>query len=102
MYRWIPFWPRTAAVNADIVNALYIAEVVVCALIVLTVVGLMFRFCLVYRAGSGASRASPIEKTWEWEIGWTVATLLLFLVGFVWGAIVYIWLYDPPAGELQI
>jgi cytochrome c oxidase subunit 2 len=102
MYRWIPFWPRTAAVNADIVNALYIAEVVVCALIVLTVVGLMFRFCLVYRAGSGASRASPIEKTWEWEIGWTVATLLLFLVGFVWGAIVYIWLYDPPASELQI
>jgi cytochrome c oxidase subunit II len=102
MYHWVPFWPRTAAVNAEVVNELYIAELAVCALIVLTVVGLMFRFCLVYRRGSSASRAGLTEKTWEWEIGWTAATLVLFLVPFVWGAMIYIWLYDPPPGELQI
>jgi cytochrome c oxidase subunit 2 len=99
---WLPFWPRTAAINGEAVNALYIAELVVCALIVLSVVGLMFRFCLIYRRGSSASRANLVAKTWEWEIGWTVATLVLFLVGFVWGAVIYIWLYDPPPGELQI
>jgi heme/copper-type cytochrome/quinol oxidase subunit 2 len=69
MYGWLPFWPRTAAVNADVVNALFIAELAICVLIVLTVVGLMFRFCLVYRRGSSASRANPIAKSWEWEIG---------------------------------
>ena len=26
MYHWIPFWPETAAVNAVVVNNLYIAE----------------------------------------------------------------------------
>jgi cytochrome c oxidase subunit 2 len=102
MYHWLPFWPRTSAVNGDVVNTLYIAELAICALIVLTVVGLMFRFCLVYRRGSSASRANLITKTWEWEIGWTAATLVLFLFGFVWGAVIYIWLYDPPPGELQI
>jgi cytochrome c oxidase subunit II len=102
MYGWLPFWPRTAAVNADVVNALYIAELAICVLIVLTVVGLMFRFCLVYRRGSSASRANPIAKTWKWEIGWTIATLVLFLFGFVWGAVIYIWLYDPPPGEHQV
>jgi cytochrome c oxidase subunit 2 len=102
MYHWVPFWPRTAAVNGEVVNALYIGELAVCALIVLTVVGLMFRFCLIYHRGSGASRAKLIAKTWEWEIAWTTATLVLFLVGFVWGAVVYIWLYHPPEGALQI
>ena len=60
MYHWLPFCPRTAAVNGEVVNALYVAEVAVCALIVLTVAGLMFSFCLVYRRGSNASRASRL------------------------------------------
>lgn len=102
MYHWIPFWPRTAAVNGEVVNALYIAELAVCGLILMTVVGLMFGFCVRYRAGSAASRAGLIEKTWEWEIGWTTASLLLFLVGFVWGAVVYIWLYQSPTGDLEV
>jgi cytochrome c oxidase subunit II len=102
MYHWIPFWPRTAAVNGDVVNALYIAELAVCGLILTTVVGMMFTFCVRYRAGSSASRAGLTEKTWEWEIGWTTATLVVFLIGFVWGAIVYIWLYQSPPGDLDV
>ena len=102
MYHWIPFWPRTAAVNGDVVNALYIAELAVCGLILMTVVGLMFSFCVRYRAGSIASRANLTEKTWHWEIGWTTATLVLFLIGFVWGAAVYIWLYQSPPGDLEV
>lgn len=102
MYHWIPFWPRTAAVNGDVVNALYIAELAVCGLILMTVVGLMFSFCVRYRSGSIASRANLTEKTWHWEIGWTIATLVLFLIGFVWGAAVYIWLYQSPPGDLEV
>jgi cytochrome c oxidase subunit 2 len=102
MYHWIPFWPRTAAVNGEVVNALYIAELAVCGLILMTVVGLMFSFCVRYRAGTTASRANLTEKTWEWEIGWTTATLVLFLIGFVWGAAVYVWLYQSPPGDLEV
>ena len=77
----------TAAVNGEVINALYIAELAVCGLILMTVVGLMFSFCVRYRAGSTASRANLTEKTWEWEIGWTTATLFLFLIAFVWGVV---------------
>jgi cytochrome c oxidase subunit II len=102
MYHWVPFWPRTAAVNGEVVNGIYIAELAVAGLILMTVVGLMLSFCLRYRRGTSASRANPIQKTWKWEIGWTSATLVLFLVLFVWGAAVYIWLYDSPRGDLEI
>ena len=102
MYHWVPFWPRTAAVNAVVVNNLYIAELGVCGLIMLLVVGLMLSFCLQYRGGRSVSRANPTHKSWVWEIGWTVGSLVAFLVLFVWGAAIYIWLYQSPKGDLEI
>src|SRR5262249_36947215 len=100
MYHWIPFWPDTAAVNADAVDALYVAELALSALIMATVLAMMLRFCARYRRGSAASRAGRVDKTWGFEVAWTTATLAAFLVLFVWGAVVYIWLFQsPPADE---
>ena len=102
MARWVPFWPNTAAVSAMVVNNLFIAELAICFLIMLLVVGLMLGFGVRYRQGSTASRANPIAKTWHWEIGWTAASLVAFLVMFVWGAAVYVWMYQPPKGDIEI
>jgi cytochrome c oxidase subunit II len=102
MYHWIPFWPDTAAVNAIVVNNLYIAELGVSGLIMVTVVAMMLTFCIRYRKGSAASRADRVQKTWHFEIGWTVATLGAFLVLFVWGAAIYIWLYQAPRGDEEV
>src|SRR5690349_39642 len=82
MYHWIPFWPETAAVNAVVVNNLYIAEVCVSGLIVATVTVMMLTFCVRYRHGSNASRADRVRKTWHLEVGWTAATLGAFLILF--------------------
>jgi cytochrome c oxidase subunit 2 len=101
-YHWVPFWPNTAALNAVVVNNLYIAELGICGLIMAMVVGMMATFCLRYRAGSTASRSDLIKKTWHWEIGWTTATLIAFLVLFVWGASIYIWLFKSPPGDIEI
>ena len=30
---WVPFWPSTAALNGQVVNKLYIAELGICGLI---------------------------------------------------------------------
>jgi cytochrome c oxidase subunit II len=102
MYQWIPFWPRTAALNAVVVNNLYIAELGICGAILAMVVGMMVTFCIRYRHGSTASRTGRVEKTWHWEIGWTTATLIGFLVLFVWGASIYICLYKSPPGDIEI
>ncbi len=102
MYHWIPFWPDTAAVNAVVVNNLYIAELGVAGLILVTVFAMMLTFCVRYRRGSAASRAGRAEKTWHFEIGWTTATLAAFLMLFVWGASAYIWLLQAPPGDEEV
>src|SRR5581483_1881766 len=100
MYHWIPFWPDTAAVNGVVVNNLYIAELAVSGVIMLTVVAMMLTFCVRYRSGGAASRSSLIRATWYLEIAWTVATLGVFLILFVWCAQIYVWLFQsPPADE---
>jgi cytochrome c oxidase subunit 2 len=102
MYNWVPFWPHTAAVSGTVVNNLFIAELALSAVILLTVAGMMLTFSIRYRRGSTASRAGRVEETWHWEIGWTTATLVAFLVLFVWGAPIYIWLYRSPPGDIEI
>jgi cytochrome c oxidase subunit 2 len=99
---WVPFWPRTAAVNGVVVNDLYIAELCVCLLILALVVGLMLTFCVRYHRGSSASRADRVAKTWHWEIGWTTGSLVAFLALFVWGAVIYLWLFRSPKGDIDI
>ncbi len=99
MDHWIPFWPDTAAVNAVVVNNLYIAELGLAGVIMATVIGMMLTFCIRYWRGSPASRANRVQKTWHFEIAWTVATLAAFLVLFVWGAQVYVWLFEPPPAD---
>jgi cytochrome c oxidase subunit 2 len=102
MDRWIPFWPDTAAVNAVAVNNLYIAELIVSGLITATVVGMILTFGIRYRRGSDASRANLVQKTWRFEVAWTVATLVAFLLLFIWGAAIYIWLFQPPRADEEV
>jgi cytochrome c oxidase subunit 2 len=102
MDRWIPFWPDTAAVNAVAVNDLYIAELIVAGLITATVVIMILTFGIRYRRGSDASRANLVKKTWHFEVAWTVATLVAFLLLFIWGAVIYIWLFQPPRADEEV
>ncbi len=102
MYRWIPFWPDTAAVNALAVNSVFVAELGLSVLIMLTVIGMMLTFCVRYRRGSDASRANLVATTWRFEVAWTTATLGAFLILFVWGAATYIWLYQAPPGDEEV
>ena len=102
MFEWMPFWPATAAESGQVVNALFVAELVLSVVIVLTVAVLMLNFVVRYHHGSSASRAHRVHATWRYEIGWTSATLVAFLVLFVFGAHYYIWLYKSPAADIEI
>jgi cytochrome c oxidase subunit II len=102
MYNWIPFWPDTASNTGDAVNGLFVAELGLALLIIVTVLAMMLTFSIRYRKGSSASRADLIKKTWRIEIVWTTATLGAFLMLFVWGAAMYIWLYKSPPGDEEV
>ncbi len=102
MNQWIPFWPRTASVGGVIINNIFIAELGLCTVIVLSVIGLMLNFVVRYHHGSKTSRAGRVEATWHYEIVWTAATLLAFLGLFIVGAIYYIELYKSPEADIEI
>jgi cytochrome c oxidase subunit 2 len=102
MNHWIPFWPDTASSSGHAVNSLFVAELALSVAIMLTVVTMMLYFASRYRKGSDASRADRVQKTWHFEIGWTAATLGMFLVLFVYGAQIYVWLFKAPRGDEEV
>src|SRR5262249_15099579 len=82
--QWIPFWTPGASPHAGDVDLLLTGLL----LISLSITGLLFllllTFAIRYRAGSAADRSDRIRKTWRWEVGWTAATFVAFLVLFGW------------------
>ena len=72
-------------------------------LITLVVLGLVIGFSLRYRRGSDAKRG-PLPKLVqrEFELGWTSATVFLFLFIFWWAAASQLSALTPPAKALEI
>lgn len=93
---WVPFWPTSAATTATTIDSIFIGELAFSVFICFVVYLLILLFSFRYRSGSDADRSHRTRKSWHWEIAWTSATLIGFLVLFVWGAGAYVWLYQPP------
>jgi cytochrome c oxidase subunit 2 len=66
-------------------------------LVVLLVVG----FSILYRK-SRNPQATQIEGSTLLEATWTIIPLGLFLIMFVWGALIYFRVYTPPANAMNI
>ncbi len=72
-------------------------------LVAILVFGLVFGFSFQFYRGSKAKRGPlPHILQNEFEIGWTVATLFLFLFFFWWAATAQLSALTPPKNGLQI
>jgi cytochrome c oxidase subunit II len=95
---WLPAASSHAAEIDRLLWALLLLTVAVLAL----VFGLMLRYIVKYRASSALNRGAVAKKTWAFECAWTGATLLVFFGLFVWGANLYVRLFQPPDSVLKI
>ncbi len=91
-----------ASSNAPEVDFLLLALTLMAAAVLLLVFGLMWRYMFRYRAGSPVDRGAIAKKTWGVEMAWTGATLVVFFGLFLWGADLYVRLFQPPADALTI
>ena len=98
----VPIWPESAGAYAGRVDFLFICLLVIAFLTAGLVIFLLTFFAAKYRHGSSAERSSSTIKTWRWEVGWTTASLLVFVALAIWGASIYLRLYSPPPDALQI
>ena len=63
----------------------------------------MFRFCIRYRKGNeDADRNHQVKKSWHWEVGWTAASLVVFVGLYAWGAEFYLREHKPPGNATDI
>ena len=95
-------WLPEATTSAPEIDYLIIALLLISCAVLALVFGLMLLYMFKYRAGSSIDRGAIAEKTWRLETGWTVATLLIFFGLFVWGADLYVRLFQPPADAMKI
>ncbi|HEX4260126.1 MAG TPA: cytochrome c oxidase subunit II [Acetobacteraceae bacterium] len=91
-----------ASANAPEVDALMLALLVISGAVLALVFGLMLLYMVKYRAGSGIDRGAIAQKTWRMETAWTAATLVIFFGLFIWGADLYVRMFQPPADALKI
>jgi cytochrome c oxidase subunit II len=96
------FWLPQATTSAAEVDYLILALLLTSCAILALVFGLILLYMIKYRAGSDIDRGVLADKTWRLEAAWTVATLLIFFGLFVWGADLYVRLFQPPSDALKI
>ena len=95
--------PDSASVQAAKVDAIFLGLLLIASAIVLLVVGLVLTFAIRYRRGSPAYRGDmPAPLSREVEIGWTAATLFVFVFIFWWAASIETGAYAPPKDALEV
>lgn len=96
-----PLWPISASTTAGQVDALYIFLIAVTGGVTLFICIVMLVFIFRYRhrkhpVADQVSGSVPLELTW------TLVSLGVFMIFFLWGANIYMVEATPPKDSLQI
>src|SRR5713101_2675853 len=95
MFDNFPLWPVSASTHALPVDLLYIFLVVLSVATTLAIFAVIVFFSFKYRRRHGIE-ATPIHGSLVLEIGWSVIPMGLFIVIFVWGALLFFQMRTPP------
>jgi cytochrome c oxidase subunit 2 len=94
-------FPAEASTIAPYMDALYFFLLLITVIGMTLVLILLVVFSLKYRR-TVHPVATQIEGSTLLEATWTIIPLALFLVCFVWGALLYFRIYNPPANSMNI
>ena len=101
MFQSMPFWPQRASTIANSVDALYIFLLTVSGLMVLSIFTMVIVFAVRFRRRPG-TRAVQIDGSHALEITWSVIPFSIFMVFFVWGALIYFKERTPPQNAAEV
>jgi cytochrome c oxidase subunit 2 len=94
-------FPAEASGISPYVDALYVFLLLMTFVGTALVAVLLLVFSIRYRREKNPV-ATQIEGSTLLEATWTIIPLAIFLVAFVWGALLYFRIYDPPANAMNI
>ncbi|MEO6909955.1 MAG: cytochrome c oxidase subunit II [Edaphobacter sp.] len=104
LVKWLnvsAIFPREASTIAPYADALYFFLLFVTTVGLIFVGALIFYFSVRYRKERNPV-ATQIEGSTLLEATWTIIPLALFLITFVWGALLYFRIYNPPTNAMNI
>jgi cytochrome c oxidase subunit II len=94
------FPPEASSIAAQ-TDALYFFLVLISLVGMVIVVALVAGFSIMYRKERNPE-PTQIEGSTLLEATWTIIPLALFMVTFVWGALLYFRIYNPPTNAMNI
>ncbi len=97
MFESFPLWPQRASSIAGEVDALYVFLLLLSAFMTVAIFTMILVFAVRYRRRPGV-RAEQIEGSHKLEITWSIVPLGVFMVIFLWSAIIFFKQRTPPEG----
>jgi len=104
LVKWLTnsaLFPREASTIAPYADALYFFLLLITIVGLVLVGALVFGFSVRYRKERNPV-ATQVEGSTLLEATWTIIPLALFLIVFVWGALLYFRIYSPPTNATNI
>ncbi len=104
LVKWLhasALFPAEASGISPYVDALYFFLLLMTVVGTLLVGAIVLTFSLLYRREKNPV-ATQIEGSTLLEATWTIIPLAIFLLTFVWGALLYFRIYDPPTNAMNI
>jgi cytochrome c oxidase subunit II len=104
LVKWLTnfaLFPPEASTIAPYTDELYFFLILISLVGLVLVAILVFGFSYAYSAEKNPV-ATHIEGSTILEATWTIIPLALFMVTFVWGALLYFRIYNPPTNAMNI
>ncbi len=104
LVKWLhasALFPAEASTIAPYADALYFFLLLITVIGIALVGTLVFGFSIRYRRARNPV-ATQIEGSTLLEATWTIIPLALFLIVFVWGALLYFRIYTPPTNSMNV
>jgi cytochrome c oxidase subunit 2 len=104
LVKWLhasALFPAEASTIAPYADALYFFLLAITVIGLVLVGALVFGFSIRYRKARSPV-ATQVEGSTLLEATWTIIPLALFMVAWIWGALLYFRIYDPPTNAMNI
>jgi cytochrome c oxidase subunit II len=104
LVKWLnssALFPREASTIAPYSDALYFFLLLITVIGLVLVAALIFGFSIRYRKEKHPV-AIQVEGSTLLEATWTIIPLALFMVAWIWGALLYFRIYNPPTNAMNI
>src|SRR5271168_5227242 len=96
-----PLWPPGASTMAGPVDALYIFLVLLSLAMTVAIFATILVFVAKYRRRKGVE-AEQIHGSVALELGWSIIPLMIFMLIFAWGAVIFYQERTPPRSSAEV